>query len=177
MWCSLLIINHLSIRNKVTWALVMSTHKARGVMVMANMYVLIIAIMEWYKTDAIIFYCIYAVVIRIKILTWYRAPKSRGHKKITPRFAIISTDIYEHVHKQIVYLKAFTHESMESISRQKKERHCACKNIALGCPGWDSNPRSCTRRCKKQGIKRLAWISSTWCDGFTWRPKSHVFEC
>ena len=47
----------------------MSTHKARGVMVMANMYVLIIAIMEWYKTDAIIFYCIYAVVIRIKILT------------------------------------------------------------------------------------------------------------
>ena len=133
MWCSLLIINHLSIGNKVTWALVMSTYKARGVMVMANMYVLIIAIMEWYKTDAIIFYCIYAVVIRIKILTWYRAPKSRGHKKITPRFAIISTDIYEHVHKQIIYLKAFTHVYVRIRGKHKQAKKRAALRVQKHC--------------------------------------------
>jgi hypothetical protein len=58
------------------------------------------------------------------------------------------------------------HKSAESISRQKKERHCACKNIALSCPGWESNPRSLAQGCKKEGIGRPAWISSTWCNGF-----------
>ena len=177
MWCSLLIINHLSIRNKVTWALVVSTHKARGVMVMANMYVLIIAIMEWYKTDAIIFYCIYAVVIRIKILTWW-SDESWGHKKISPRFAI-STGIYEHMHKQIIYLKASTHIYVRIRGKHKqakKERHCACKNIARECRGRDSNPRSFTPRCKKNGIKRLTKVCLTRCDGFVWWQKSHVFE-
>ena len=131
MWCSLLIINHLSIGNKVTWALVMSTHKARGVMVMANMYVLIIAIMEWYKTDAIIFYCIYAVVIRIKILTWWN-DESWGHKKISPRFAI-STGIYEHMHKQIIYLKAFTHVYVQIRGKHKQAKKRAALRVQKHC--------------------------------------------
>ena len=78
-------------------------------------------------------YYIYAVIIRIKILTCYRAPKSRGHKKITPRFAIISTDIYDHVHKQIIYLKAFTHVYVQIRGKHKQAKKRAALRVQKHC--------------------------------------------
>ena len=117
-------------------------------------------------------YCIYAVIIWIKILTWYRAPKSRGHKKIIPRFAI-SMGICKPMHKQIIYLKIPTrkHKQAKKRAALHVQKHCAW----LSRVGIE--PMTSHSRCKKEGIRRLAWISSTRCDGFTWWPKTYVFEC
>ena len=78
-------------------------------------------------------YCIYAVIIWIKILTWCRAPKSRGRKKIILRMAIISTDIYEHVHKQIIYLKEFTHVYVRIRGKHKQAKKRAALRVQKYC--------------------------------------------
>ena len=85
-------------------------------------------------------YCIYAVIIWIKILTWYRAPKSRGHKKITPWFSIISTDIYEHMHKQIICQKASTHVYVRIRGKHKQAKQRAALRVQKHC-AWEPRVR------------------------------------
>ena len=128
--------------------------------------------------------CIYAVVSNQNTNLIYIAPS----REVTRR-----SFLYNYACKlqlalvfiSICIIKSFAWRRLTHVyvrirgkhKQAKKERHCACKTHRAWIPRVGIEPRTSHSRGKKKGIKQLALISSTRCDGFTWWPKTHVFEC
>ena len=66
------------------------------------------------------------------------------------------------------------YEFVEAQAGKKKERHYVCKNIALSCPGWESNPQPLAQDAKIKGLFDLH--KPVRLDVIDWQT-THVFEC